>query len=96
MQRGKGGEFPQPGDQRVVDDGRLVQVGAAVHHPVPHRLETEAVQVVPVVGQRVEDHLHRRGVIGDAALLDVLADTLDDALGHQGARIRFQHRILHR
>lgn len=67
-----------------------------MHHPVPDRRQTEAVQVVAVVGERVEDHLHRRGVIGDAALLDVLADALDDALGHQSARIRFQHRILHR
>ena len=95
VQRRKRRQLADLGDQCVVDDRRLIQVGPAVHHPVPDR-----DQPGHVVGHLVEHHLQRRSVVGDLCCFllacGTLADPLDDPVGHHRTRIRVDDSVFHR
>ena len=68
---------------RIVDDGRPVQIRAAVHHPVSDRDQSEVRQALSARCHHLERRPQRRLVIGDPA---ILADAFDDAVdqGHPG------------
>lgn len=94
------GEVLECGDQRVVDDGRPVEIGPAVHHAV-----ADGDQAAAEIGARLVEQVERRSqrgvVIGDPVLTGhpalterearrrrVLPDALDDAVGQGEPRIR--------
>src|SRR5205807_6634164 len=58
VQRGELGQRADRGQHLVVDDDRRVEPGAAVHDPVPDRVDA---------AEPVEDLVHRRAVVGDRA-----------------------------
>ena len=96
VQRRKWRQLADLGDQCVVDDRRLVQVGPAVHHPVADRDHPGHV-----VGQLAEHHLQRRGVVGDLCCFSssragTLTDPLDDPVCHHRTRIRVDDSVFHR
>ena len=65
VQRGQRRQIFQLSNDRIIDDGRLVEVGAAVYHPVPNRRQPAGLQIDTGVGQLVERQPQRCVVVGD-------------------------------
>jgi hypothetical protein len=91
VQRRKRRQLVDLGDQCVVDECGLIQVRPTVHHPVPHRDQPRHI-----VCQLVEHHTQRRGMVGNAAVLDAFPDPFDDAVGDRVSRICLDDRIFQR
>ena len=76
VQRGQQRQTFELGDDRVIDDGRLVERGPAVHYSVANRCQPTGFQINTGLGQLVERQPQRRLVVGDRRR--PLADPLDD------------------
>ena len=77
MQGRQGRQFAELVQQSVVDDRRPVKIGAAVHHPVTDRHESEVRQALPARRQHLEGRSQRRLVVSDSA---IDTDAFDDAV----------------
>ena len=109
VQRRQRGQFVQLRDQRVVDQGRPIEVRTAVHHAMPDRDQPDGVQAGAGLLEQLERGPQRRLVIGDWVVAaqfplpdgqrrrrGVLADPLDDAVGQRCARIGLHQLKFHR
>ena len=53
------------GDDRVIDKSRSVENRTAVNYPVPDGDQPAGLQIDTVLGQLLECHPQRRGMVGD-------------------------------
>jgi len=91
VQRRKGNEILERGDQARIDEGGSGPFGAAVDDAMSHGVRAETASLEPV-----EEHAHGRGVIGHGR--GRAADTIHDAapdLAFPG-RVNVEQRVLER